>query len=237
MNVAHAHERYADDVGAYLLGALEESEERAFEDHLDTCPLCQEEVERLTVAVAVLPASVDQYAPPPELRKALMAAVREDAAAAKPARAPRRSWRELFAMRPAFAGALAAAFLAVGIAVGLLVGGGGDGTSTRVASVDTSRLASSAKVSLVEPADAGKNGGAWLKVSGMPQPVARDVYEVWAKRGNKVSPVSLFEVSSDGTGSAAIPEKLDGVDAIYVTREKRGGASQPTEQPVVTIDL
>ena len=34
MNVAHAHERHADDVGAYLLGALEESEERAFEHHL-----------------------------------------------------------------------------------------------------------------------------------------------------------------------------------------------------------
>ena len=76
-----------------------------------------------------------------------------------------------------------------------------------------------------------------LQVSGLPQPVAQDVYEVWARRGDKVSPVSLFEVTSDGTGSAAIPDKLDGVDAIYITREKRGGADVPTEKPVAAITL
>jgi anti-sigma-K factor RskA len=235
MNVAHAHERHADDVGAYLLGALDATEERAFEDHLDACPVCQEEVERLSLAVDALPASVDQYAPPPELKKTLMAAVRADAA---PAQAPttRRGWREWFAIRPAFAAGLAAAFLAVGIAVGLLAGGGDD-TTTRVASVDANRLSGTAKVSLVEPADAGKNGGALIKVTGMPQAEGDRVYEVWAKRGDKISPVSLFEVASDGSGSAAIPDKLDGVDAIYVTREPHGGSDVPSEMPVVSIDL
>jgi anti-sigma-K factor RskA len=247
MNAAHEHERHADDIGAYLLGALEESEERSFENHLDTCPVCQEEVERLTLAVDALPASVDQLAPPPELRASLMATVRADAAAAQPApavavreRAPRRNWRELFTMRPAFAGALAATLLAIGIAVGLIVGGtGGDdgGTTTHIASVDTGRLANNAKVSLITPAGAGKNGGAILRVSGMPQPVAQDVYEVWAKRGDKVSPVSLFQVSTDGNGFAAIPDKLDGVDAIYITREKRGGADVPTEKPLASVTL
>ena len=241
MNAAHEHERHADDIGAYLLGALDEGEERAFENHLDTCPVCQEEVERLSVAVDALPASVDQYAPRPELRASLLDIVHADAAAAAPApaRAPRRSWREFFSMRPAFAGALAAGLLALGIAVGLIAGGGSDdgSPSTRVASVDTARLANAAKVNLIVPPGAGKNGGAMLQVSGLPQPVAQDVYEVWAKRGDKVSPVSLFEVTSDGTGSAAIPDKLDGVDAIYITREKRGGADVPTEKPVASIAL
>jgi anti-sigma factor RsiW len=231
MNVAHAHERHADDVGAYLLGALEESEERAFEHHLDACPVCQEEVERLALAVDALPSSVDQYAPPPELKKTLMAAVRADAAPAPEPRRRRSGWRERFAMRPAFAGALAAAFLAAGIAVGLLITGGSDAT-TKVASIDTTRLPGVAKASLVE-----RDGRGYLEVSGMPQPSGADVYQVWAKRGDKVDPVSLFDVTSNGTGSAAIPDSLDGVDAIYVTREKRGGAQAPTEQPVVSIDL
>jgi hypothetical protein len=135
---------------------------------------------------------------------------------------------------------MAAVLLAIGIGVGALVGaaGGGDGgPSVRVASVDTSRLAGGAKASLWVPEGAGKNGGAVLRVTGMPLPAGRDVYEVWAKRGDSVEPVSLFDVTSDGNGSAAIPDKLDGVDAIYVTREKRGGAKVPTEKPVVAVNL
>ena len=34
---AREHERFADDTGAYLLGALEESERSAFERHLAVC--------------------------------------------------------------------------------------------------------------------------------------------------------------------------------------------------------
>jgi anti-sigma-K factor RskA len=245
VNAAHEHERYAEDVGAYLLGALDSGEERGFENHLDSCPVCQEEIDRLTVAVAALPASVDQFAPPEELKASLMEAVRAEAVNQReqqPARRPsrRRAWRGTLFARPAFAGGLAAALLAVGIAVGVLIGGSGDssgGFSERAASVDAGRLASGAKATLIVPENAGRDGGAMLRVSGMPLPVDRDVYEVWARRGDKVAPVSLFEVSRDGNGTAAIPDKLDGVDEIMVTRERRGGSDVPTEKPVVAIKL
>src|ERR687893_125316 len=45
-------------VGAYLLGALDETETRNFEDHLEECPVCREEVERLRPAVDALARSV-----------------------------------------------------------------------------------------------------------------------------------------------------------------------------------
>jgi anti-sigma factor RsiW len=69
------HGRHHDDVGAYLLGALNELERQAFERHLRDCDECREEIERLRPAAEALPGSVDQMAPPPGLKKRLMAEV------------------------------------------------------------------------------------------------------------------------------------------------------------------
>ena len=92
-----SRDRFEDDAAAYLLGALEPGEERRFEEHLKRCARCRDEVAWLEAARDVLPASVEQYAPPPELKDAVMAAVRIDAAqaadvAARPS-APRTGWR------------------------------------------------------------------------------------------------------------------------------------------------
>src|SRR5262245_42554245 len=76
------HTRYRDDVGAYLLGALNELERQAFERHLKRCPECQEELDRLRPAADALPGSVEQLAPPPGLKARLMAEVEGDGAAA-----------------------------------------------------------------------------------------------------------------------------------------------------------
>ncbi len=69
----------------------------------------------------------------------------------------------------------------------------------------------------------------------MPKLRGRRVYEVWLKRGNSVVPQSLFEVSSDGSGTAGIPDGLDGVDAVLVTRERAGGTRAPTGDPLLTV--
>ncbi|HEU5056063.1 MAG TPA: zf-HC2 domain-containing protein, partial [Kofleriaceae bacterium] len=76
------HDRFTDDVGAYLLGALEPGEEREFEQHLETCEACREEVVRLEVARDALPRAVEQVAPPEGLKTSLMATVRAEAAEA-----------------------------------------------------------------------------------------------------------------------------------------------------------
>ncbi|WP_199424469.1 zf-HC2 domain-containing protein [Actinotalea solisilvae] len=51
-----SHDRWAGDVGAYVLGALEARERLAFEEHLRACPACREAVDE----VAVLPALLDR---------------------------------------------------------------------------------------------------------------------------------------------------------------------------------
>ena len=64
---AQDHSRFSDDVGAYLLGALEPDELGAFERHLAACAECRRAVDELRVAADALPRSVEQLAPPPSL--------------------------------------------------------------------------------------------------------------------------------------------------------------------------
>ena len=160
------------------------------------------------------------------------------------ARAPRRNWRDFFALKPAFAGALAAGLLAIGIAVGVIASGPATwqragGTTTRAASVDTSWSREyCAGQPRHAPSDAAKNGGAQLRVTGMPQPGRPRRHQGPGEALEQgLAGLAVRGSPSDGTGTAAIPDALDGVDPILVTRERRGGSDLPTERPVVVVDL
>jgi anti-sigma factor RsiW len=110
-------------LGAYVLGALEREERSELEAHLDSCPICREELDRLAPLPGLLSRlSVDEAAklgapePDPAERPAPLAG-----ALAEVGRARRRS---RFARAAAVAAALA---LAVVLAVGNPLTGGGDG--------------------------------------------------------------------------------------------------------------
>jgi anti-sigma-K factor RskA len=164
-----------------------------------------------------------------------METVREEAGArSAAARPPRRSrWRELLLARPAFAATAAAVLVALGIGVGALVGalGGGDERAVHTAQVDRARVPGGTAELVVD------DGSATLRVRGMPAPPRDHVYEVWLRRGNRVEPSSLFTVARDGSGAAAIPEGVDGVDEVMVTREPEGGSAKPSEAAVIAVDL
>jgi hypothetical protein len=161
--------------------------------------------------------------------------------AARDARPRRRSFADrlglsaaLGRLTPQLAVASAAAVLVVGVVAGYGISslgddGGGPSARSVAAAVDASRVGQ-ARATLVVP---GGSGGAQLRVSGMPQTRAGQVYEVWLQRGNQVQPGPLFSVDRNGNGVGAVPGDLHGVNAVLVTRERRGGARQPTEAPVV----
>jgi anti-sigma factor RsiW len=220
------HDRFQEDVGAYLLGALEPAEQAAFEGHLAGCPECRAEVEELRVAADALPRSVEPFVPPPSLKRSLMAAVKEDA---RPAREPFFQ-RILAGIRPQFALAGAAVLLVVAVLVGTQLGGGG-GKTVVTAVVDRSRVPDATATLAL-----GKGSGQ-LRVTGMPRPRAGQVYEIWLKRGDQVQPGPLFNTDRSGNGTGAIPDDLGGVDAVLVTREKTGGAKKPSEAPIISARL
>jgi anti-sigma-K factor RskA len=222
------HSRFQDDVGAYLLGALDDTERERFEAHAAVCHVCQDEIDRLRVAADALPRSVEQHDPPAALKQRLMDEVRlEMPANGTPHRAPaRRRWR-LSMPRVAIAASVAA--LLLGLGAGLLVAGGSSGGSKTVAASVDARRVGAAHATLI----AAKDGPAELRVMGMPQLRRGQVYEVWLKRGNRIEPGALFSVNRNGDGVGAVPGGINGVTAVMVTREPAGGSQQPSEVPVV----
>ena len=63
----------------------------------------------------------------------------------------------------------------------------------------------------------------------------RDLAE--ARRPSKPQPATLFNVDSQGNGVGAIPDDLQGVSAVLVTRERTGGAQTPSEMPIISARI
>ncbi len=246
------HRAQEENVGAYLLSALTEIEERAFEKHLEDCPICQDEVDRLRPAVHALPRSVDPVNPPKALKTSLMATVKADAReAAGEARrhGMTRRLRErisglndaLTGMRPGVAWVAASIVLLTGV----LAGASGLYAISGVTTDEDRPQAVSAKVdktrvpngsgSLVVPADA--RDGAVLRVHGLPTLENDSVYQVWLKRKDEVISQSTFTVGEDGEGAAAVTDSLEAADAVMITRERAPRAKAPTEPSILRVAL
>ena len=227
------HTRYRDDIGAYLLGALPALERQAFERHLAGCAECQEEFERLRPAADALPGSVEQLQPPPGLKAALMEVVEREAEAEQqpaPGRAPGRRFlgrapRRRF-LRPAFVAAGLLIGLVIGFAVAQL---GGEGTRTVAVTVDKAMPRAGGSLSI-------EGDDATLRLHDMPELAGARVYQVWLQHGDRMVPARTFTVGRGGAGRVELPDVRD-TDGVFVTREPRGGAQVPSEDPIVSVPL
>jgi anti-sigma-K factor RskA len=226
------HTRYQDDIGAYLLGALTELERQAFERHVAGCSECQKELRRLRPAADALPGSVEQLQPPPGLKASLMEVVEGEARAERQARgerpAPRLSWHRprLRFSRPLAIAAVLLLGLVVGFAITQL---GGDETRTLAATVDKAMPQAGGTLRI-----AGDD--ATLRLHDMPDLGGARVYQVWLQHGDRLVPARTFEVGRSGAGRVELPDVRD-ADGVYVTREARGGAQVPSEDPIVSVPL
>src|SRR3954454_12079251 len=202
---------HRDDVGAYLLGALDDLERRAFERHLGDCPECQEELRRLRPAAQGLSGSVQQLAHPRGLKQRVMAEVE-----------PRRR-------RPTRLLAVAAVLL-LGLVVGFGVAQlGGDETRTVTATVAKAMPGAGGDLEV-------KGDRATLHLHDMPDLGRARVYQVWLQHGDRLVPQRTFKVGRSGFGDVRLPD-VSGADGVYVTREAPGGAQMPSENPIVSVPL
>ena len=231
------HERWADSLGSYLLGAMPDDELGGFEAHLSECPACHDEVDRLRVAADAMPVSVPLVPPPPALKNRIMAVVEAEAellASADPAaRAARpeqparerRSWLGWLS-RPAVALACALVLLVGGGVIGGLIAGGGE--ETRTLSAQTAPEGAEVDLKIGDE-------GATLVATGMPEPPEGRVYQVWTLKpgGKPVPTTALWTPRADGSADVAVPGSLDGVQSVLVSAEPPGGSPAPTTTPVI----
>jgi len=230
------HDEHHDDVGAYLLGALPELEMIAFERHMMGCDTCRDEISQLRSATDALALGVPQVEPPPALKKSVIDAIRDESPAAK-----KRSFRlpsfQLPRFRPAMAW-VSAAFL---LGAGVLAGYGGyaltsdekSGSTRTLAGVVDRERSPDATATLVIPEG---DGDATLRVHGMPALPEGFVYEVWYDHGDRITPAGTFTVAADGRGAAALPDGLEGVKRVMVTRERAPRARTPSPPgPLITV--
>jgi len=232
----NGHERYEDELAAYMLSALEPGEAAEFEAHLDNCGRCQARERWLRTSLDVLPSSVEQLEPPPALRARIMETVRgeggvaEDRARTAPGPRGLRAWFGQLSLRPAVAVAAIVLILAAGLA-GYAIRGGG--SSTEKIAVRGTGAAPLASGTLVRNGDRGV-----LRVANLPQK-AGHVYEVWlVKKGrSKPVPSTLFQVGRNGTGAAGVPSGLDSTRQVMVSSEPAGGSSEPTTAPVLSVTI
>ena len=218
-----------DDLAAYALGAFDERETAAVEEHLAACEGCAEYVRWLQPAVDLLPASVEQVEPPERLRASLMDAVRADTGPAPAAeREPRRwSFRGL-SMRPATVLA-ACAVLVAGALAGLLVSDSGDDRAMLEAEASARRRTRPSP----PPSSTAPAATRSCTSTGLPRWPRATSTRRGSSRGGTMEPAASFTPHEDGTAEVALGDSLEGADAVLVTEEpsRRPGAADLAADP------
>jgi anti-sigma-K factor RskA len=212
-----------DDVGAYVLGALNDLERQAFERHLRGCSDCQQELARLRPAADALPGSVHQFEPPARLKASIMEVVEREARVDReaPTELPRRRFARPLAVAAVLLLGLVAAFGVTQL--------GGDESRTVSATVAKAMPQAGGTLDI-------DGEEATLQLHDMPELRGPRVYQVWLQHGDQMVPARTFEVGANGTGRVQLRGVNDS-DGVYVTREARGGAQVPSEDPIVSVPL
>ncbi|HSC21787.1 MAG TPA: anti-sigma factor [Solirubrobacterales bacterium] len=227
------HNRWSEDVAAYMLGALEPREAAEFERHLEGCERCSEEVRWFEPALHSLPESVERQEPPPRLRQALMAEARADLGEeAREHRGLLPDWlRKGFGTRGLqLATGFAVLAFAIAVAAGYEIGKGGSDEGGGASTLVTQEHGINVK--MVREGDGGT-----LHLANLHQLPPDKVLEAWVRREGTVEAVpALLVPDRKGQAETTIAD-MSGVDTVMVTEEPQGGSEEPTLPAIVTMTV
>jgi hypothetical protein len=255
------HDRVAELLEGYVLGALDPPEAALVDQHLeDGCEDCEEEVGVLRRVGQLLPLATRVITPAGPLRARVLAAATQDASAspasaARPpaARGGLARWAGLQSLAAGVAVLAAAGFLGWAIVLQSDV----DDLEQRAAAAETdARVAraiettASAQRGLVRfaPMSDDTDGSAtlvwdpdteWfaLALTGMP-PTGDDAYVCWAHTRDGDIPLAHVYVRENGTAivEGATDLRLADVESMHITHEADPEADRPSGAVVFTFD-
>lgn len=248
-----------DLLGAYALDSLEPSVQAQVRTHLEGCPACRREAEELRVVAMQLGEAVAEQAPPPELRRRILAQVRSETAVgigiapvAESTLGRRLWWSDRSAPWVAVAAAAVLALAAGGwglsehfstpatsSSVGLMSVGvspvdrliaDGDSTVIRL----TASSQSQAHGALVTDPGTGKT---YLLLLSVPTLRSHQVYALWymALENGSLTPVRIGQVAH--AGAFRIDVSPGGYTKVAVTREPKAGDSSPRGPVLLAASL
>ena len=222
-----------DQVAAYVLDALDDSERREFEEHLAGCEQCSSELEGLQDAATAL-----AYVPegPAPLARAARAAARArprgDDARARGARGRSGTGRRRF-FAPVLAG-LAVGAVAAAIVLGLWASSLSNSVDTKNAALGVLANHASRHVALGTASEVvvAPNGQAVL-VSGLSRAPSGKTYELWVIDGKTAKPAGIFSRGTRGT-PVLLARRVPRGAQVGLSLERAGGV---TDHPTTIIGV
>ncbi|HUR49272.1 MAG TPA: anti-sigma factor [Acidimicrobiales bacterium] len=232
------HERIQELLGVYAADAVEPSEAKEVERHLQTCAECQAEVTEHRETLALLAPAKSQLRLPAfnELGLDLSTPL----ASVTPLRAPKRTV-------PAWTMSVAAALVFLVAAVAVTQARRADDLSTQLARSSTAAVAAQA---LADPAarrltletESGEaladvallaDGRGYLVPRDLPELSADQTYQLWALKGPERTSLVVAGSRPEVLAFRASPD----IDGLALTQEVAGGVPQPTKNPVAVAFL
>jgi anti-sigma-K factor RskA len=207
-----------DLVAAYALDALDDEDRQAFDEHLETCERCREDVLTLAEAATALAYAPEGPVPPEALRGRIIEAVQAEPGA-KVIPFPRFR-------RPVWiASVAAAACLALGLGLWATVG-----TSNSPGRAQTVALAGRVGTLTVSG-----SGEARMDVRGLASLPTGSFYQVWVIPSH-AKPIPDVHFRRSGRVDVPLARKVSGGDTVAVTVE-HSLVSAPTSTPIITASL
>jgi anti-sigma-K factor RskA len=239
-----SHDSFAENIPAYVLGALGWAEAAALRDHLETCQVCQDELKRYQQISNGLASALPLRIPPSSARRKLLTSLEARPAPAR----PKTRW----GFRQFAAATLALVLIGMNLIAFQQIR---DLRQQHVQLADQiekhhtilGMLAANTEVHPVSGdgfsgnllLDREKNL-AYLLTWNLPPPPQDQVYQIWLIDPNgEETAAGLFrpEVDRPFTSAALVTSRtfVEFV-GIKVTLEPSGGSDQPTSEPIFRVD-
>ena len=219
-----SEDRFEELLGPYLLGQLTAEDKHELEHHLEECPRCRDELERVRQTHNLL-RELAVSEPPAELKSRTMAQARGETTTRFEVR-----WKVWV---PAAAALLVATILGIGLLQTII------GDSSASVPLNATALAPGASGEL-RGEKVGENFQVELEVRGLPKLQKGEYYEMWyAKEGGGRISCGAFRTQPEGRTTVHLTAPVNAVSypKIEVTREPDNGNPGASGKEVLVGDL